>query len=177
VTDKRKIALLCGLLVIVAVVFYFDTKGTVITRPGSVHTLTFIPLPVENPRLRRDKLEASRKTEYKAGGRDLFTEGLVATRPAPAIPKPDPHPQPIIPPPEPPPTLPVKFFGYGTIPNGTTKRAFLTDGEEIYIVGEGDTLLGRFRILKIGNASLDFEELTTGRRNSATLEEQAAPPA
>jgi hypothetical protein len=73
--------------------------------------------------------------------------------------------------------LPVKFFGYGTIPNGTTKRAFLTDGEEIYIVGEGDTLLGRFRILKIGNASLDFEELTTGRRNSATLEEQAAPPA
>jgi len=71
----------------------------------------------------------------------------------------------------------MKFFGYGTVPNGTSKRAFLTDGEEVFIVGEGDTLLGRFRILRIGNANLEFEEIDTGRRNSTTLDEQAAPPA
>jgi hypothetical protein len=70
----------------------------------------------------------------------------------------------------------MKFFGYGTVPNGTSKRAFLSDGEQVYIVGEGDTLLGRFRILRIGNASLEFEEVGSGRRNSASLEEQAAPP-
>jgi hypothetical protein len=79
----------------------------------------------------------------------------------------------------PPPTLPAKrkVFGSGTVPNGTAKRAFLSDGEEVFIVGEGDTLLGRFRILRITPASLEFEELGSGRRNSAPLDEQAAPPA
>jgi hypothetical protein len=71
----------------------------------------------------------------------------------------------------------MKFFGYGTVPNGASKRAFLTDGEEVYIVGEGDTLLGRYRILRIGNGTLEFEEIDGGRRNSVPLDEQAAPPA
>jgi hypothetical protein len=86
---------------------------------------------------------------------------------------------PVLPPP-PPPALPpnMKFFGYGTIPNGTLRRAFLTDGEEVYIVGEGDTFLGRFRIVKISNANLEFEEIATGRHATVTMqEEQSAPPA
>ena len=70
----------------------------------------------------------------------------------------------------------MKFFGYGTVPNGTSKRAFLSDGEEPFVVAEGDTLLGRFRILKINNASLEFEEISSGRRNSIPLDEQASPP-
>ena len=63
----------------------------------------------------------------------------------------------------------MKYFGYGTVPNGTSKRAFLSDGEETFVVGEGDTLLGRFRILRINNATLEFEELGSGRRNSISL--------
>jgi len=70
----------------------------------------------------------------------------------------------------------MKFFGYGTVPNGHRSARFLAMGE-VYIVGEGDTLLGRFRIVRIGNATLEFEELGSGRRNSASLDEQAAPPA
>lgn len=71
----------------------------------------------------------------------------------------------------------MKYYGYGTIPNGTAKRAFLTDGEDVFIVGEGDTLLGRFRIIRIANTSLEFEEISSQRRNSAPLDEQAAPAA
>jgi len=37
-------------------------------------------------------------------------------------------------------------------------------------------LLNRFRILKIGNASIEFEEISSGRRNTAPLEEQPASP-
>jgi len=79
------------------------------------------------------------------------------------------------PPPPPDPTLPanVKFYGYGTVPNGTERRAFLTDGEEVYVVAEGEVLLGRYRIIKIGNASLEFEETATGRHGRATLEDAA----
>jgi len=37
-------------------------------------------------------------------------------------------------------------------------------------------LLNRFRILRIGNANLEYEEVSTGLRGTAILEEQAAPP-
>jgi hypothetical protein len=177
--QKTKIAMLALLMLAAAAVFYYDSKG--VSFPGKTVPFAlrpYAPLPVENPALQRWKLEASRRTEYKSSGRDLFSQTL----PPPFRPKvpdrvPDPVPQAAIEPP--PPSLPanMKFFGYGTVPNGTSKRAFLSDGEQVYIVGEGDTLLGRFRILRIGNASLEFEEMGTGKRNSASLDEQAAPPA
>jgi len=177
--QKTKLAMLIILMLVAAGVFYFDAKGI----PFSGKTSTFAarnyaPLPVENPELRRWKLDSSRRTEYQSSGRDLFSQSLP---PAQVQRRPEPAPTPVkTPPPEPPPpALPanMKFFGYGTVPNGTSKRAFLSDGEDVFIVGEGDTLLGRFRILKIGNATLEFEELGSGRRNSASLDEQAAPPA
>ena len=178
--QKTKIAMLAILMLVAAGVFYVDSKGMPFS--GKTSTLltakTYPPLPVENPELRRWKLDASRRTEYQSSGRDLFSESLP---PAPVQKQPEPAPVAVIQatPEPPPPALPanMKFFGYGTVPNGTSKRAFLSDGEEVYIVGEGDTLLGRFRIVRIGNASLEFEELGSGRRNSASLDEQAAPPA
>jgi len=177
--QKTKLAMLFTLMLVAAGVFYFDGKG--IPFSGKTSTFTaknYAPLPVENPELRRWKIDASRRTAYQSSGRDLFSASLP---PAPVQRKPEPAPVAVIQPtPEPPPpALPanMKFFGYGTVPNGTSKRALLSDGEEVYIVGEGDTLLGRFRIVRIGNASLEFEELTSGRRNSASLDEQAVPPA
>ncbi len=178
--QNTKIAMLVILMLAAAGVFYVDTKGMQFSGKASslLMAKTYPPLPVENPELRRWKVDASRRTEYQSSGRDLFSESLP---PAPVQRKPEPAPVAVIQPtPEPPPpALPanMKFFGYGTVPNGTSKRAFLSDGEEVYIVGEGDTLLGRFRIVRIGNASLEFEELGSGRRNSASLDEQAAPPA
>lgn len=176
--QRTKIAILAALMLIAAGVFFLDSKGPSFSGKQSVfNSKSYPPLPIENPELQRWKLDASRRTEYKSSGRDLFTETLPPPPPKKVEPKPDPGPQ--LPVEPPPPTLPanMKFFGSGTVPNGTAKRAFLSDGEEVYIVGEGDTLLGRFRILRISNASLEFEELGSGRRNSAPLDEQAAPPA
>jgi hypothetical protein len=176
---RTQITVLVLLVLIGVGVFYFDSGGLSfgVKTPSFFTAKTYPPIPVENPELQRWKLETSRRTEYKSSGRDLFSESLP---PAPPPRKVDPIPVPV--PqhvPDPPPSLPanMKFFGFGTVPNGTAKRAFLSDGEEVYIVGEGDTLLGRFRILRIGNGSLEFEELGSGRRNSTALDEQAAPPA
>lgn len=175
--QKRQVVLLCGLLALVAAVFYFDAKGPLPAqvRPG---TEPYPPLAIENPSLRYDKLQASRETQYTSNGRDLFSDVVAPPPRKQPVAHPDPLPQPPpIPPPPPPLQLPVKFYGYGTAPNGNTRRAFLTDGDDIFIVGEGDTLLGKFRILRIGNANLEFEEISSGRRGTAPLEEQAAPPA
>jgi len=176
-SQTKKGAILGVLVVMAALVVYFDAKGPSLANSTSlIEKQTYTPLPVENPELQRWKQEASGRTEYKSSGRDLFSASLPPPPPTKGDPPPDPGP--LVPSEPPPPTLPanMKFFGYGTIPNGTAKRAFLSDGEEVHIVGEGDTLIGRFRIIRIGNARLEFEEIATGRRNSATLDETGAPP-
>jgi hypothetical protein len=43
-------------------------------------------------------------------------------------------------------------------------------------VSEGDTLLGRYRILKVGNSNLEFQEISSGLPGTMPLEELAAPP-
>jgi hypothetical protein len=181
-SDRNKGIALAALFVVAVLVWYYERSGNSAASASAEYgEKSYKPLAVENPALQRDKQRASQKTEYKGNGRDLFSE--VAPPPPEerkvAVASHTPM-GPTIPPPPPPPTLPgnMKFFGYGTIPNGTAKRAFLSDGDNIYIVGEGDTLLGKYRVTKIGNANLDFEEIASGRHGSTQLtEEPVAAPA
>src|ERR1700736_125480 len=181
-TQKNQMIVLAVLVLIMGVVWYFN-RTTSVTNPGNVATFqNYQLLAVENPQLHRDKMDAAQKTEYHSLGRNPFSEIAPPKEHAAAVKEVKqrgPVGPPVLPPP-PPPSLPpnMKFFGYGTIPNGTLRRAFLSDGDEVYIVGEGDTFLGRFRIVKISNANLEFEEIATGRHATVTLqEEQSAPPA
>jgi hypothetical protein len=172
--QKSQIAVLIALLVVAPLVWYLRPANPAVIEDTATFVQNYPPLAVDNPQLHWWKLEASRKSEYKSNGRNIFN----AVTPLPTHPSPKPKPvdqnsAPQSPPPAPPPpTLPVKFFGYGTVPQGGSRRAFFTDGDEVHITGEGETLLGRYRILKIGNANLEFEEISTGRRGSAVLEEQ-----
>jgi hypothetical protein len=175
-SERNKGIALAALVVVAVLVWYYERSGnSAASASAETGEMSYKPLAVENPALQRDKQRASQKTEYKGNGRDLFSE--VAPPPPEerkvAVASHAPM-GPTIPPPPPPPTLPgnMKFFGYGTIPNGTAKRAFLSDGDNIYIVGEGDTLLGKYRVTKIGNANLDFEEIASGRHGSTQLTEE-----
>jgi hypothetical protein len=182
--QHKPLIVLAVLLAIAGLVWfrYFKSDNSGLTADAASASQGYqLPL-FENPQLRKDRIEAARKTEYKGGSRNIFVaqaepRALVAQQ----QPKEKPRkvgPEPPVPDPPPPPlTLPpnMKFYGYGTVPNGTGRRAFLNDGEETYVVPEGGLLLNRFRILKVGNATLEFEELSTGRRGTAPLEEQAPP--
>jgi len=176
--QKREIAILAVLIAMAVIVWYFQRlqpAGTAVTlAPGEKYQL----LAVDNPSLHWPELKAAQRTEYQSTGRNIFS--MMA--PPPPVVTPPPTPEvtgpkiDLPPPPPPPPTLPVKFFGFGTVPNDIRRRAFLTDGEDVFIVGEGEVLLNRFRILKVGNASIEYEEISSGRRNTAPLEEQPASP-
>jgi len=139
-------------------------------------------LAVENPQIRWSELDRARKTEYKSNGRNPFSIIAPPTRQEQQAKRKQAEQIKNTPPPPPPlPTeakLPpnLKYFGYGTVPAGTTRRAFFTDGDDVYVVTEGDTLLGRYRILKVGNASLEFQEISSGLHGTAPLEEQAGSP-
>jgi len=176
--QSTQILILIGLLAAAAGVWVWGSRRSPVAAGNSAVIGNFSPLQVENPALHWWKLKASQDTEYKSSGRNPFSEEA----------PPPPHPEgsgpngkgpqtPTGPPPPPAaPQLPanLKFYGYGTVPVGTGRLAFFTDGTDVFIVGEGDVLMGRYRILKIGNASLDFEEVGSGRRGSATLEDQGS---
>ncbi len=169
--QRNYLVLLAALLILAGLVWRSRySSPQAITGPSEL-ARSYPALGVENPQLHWWKLNAARKAEYKSNGRNIFTASLPPPPTPPPSRTPDPVPSQPLPPP--PPTLPVKFFGYGAVPAGAPRRAFLSDGEQIYIVTEGETLLGRFRILKIGNANLEFEEISTGQRGTAALEEQA----
>jgi hypothetical protein len=178
--QRNEIILLCVLAVIAAAVWYFERHGPVADSATATFTQNYKPLEVDNPRLLADEIDRARKTEYKSSGHNPFS--LVAPPPPEQMKKNANTPAPYVPPVEPPkPTkadLPanLKFFGYGTVPNGTARRAFFTNGEDVYIVAEGETLLGRYRILRVSNTSLEFEEVSSGLHGTAILEEPSAGP-
>lgn len=177
--QKRQVGALILLILIAAAVWLLNFRSKQVTAdvvPSMQDDKSIIEL--ENPQIRMDQIERARKAEYKSSGRNPFSPAPPPQKPAihPGVPKENPGPQLPPPPPPPPPlTLPstVKFYGFGGF-NGTSRRAFLTDGQDVFVVAEGETFLSRFRILRIGNASLEFEEIATGRTGSTPLIEEPA---
>jgi len=181
--QKRQIGALFILIVAAAIVWGWNFRGKrVVTADASANLQDSGPIfDVENPHIRLEEMGRARSAEYKGSGRNPFSAAAV---PVPAktpqvVKKSEPYgpQQPPPPPPPPPLTLPpnVKFYGYGSGLNGASRRAYFYDGAEVQILGEGDVLLKRFRIIRIGNASLEFEEISSGRVGTAPLDEQAAP--
>jgi hypothetical protein len=131
----------------------------------------FTPLAVDNPALRLDILKRFLELEYKGVHRSIFS----ATLPPP--PTPPPTKQVAVapgPPPGPPPlTVDAKYFGYVSDFGGMHRRAFFStaNNEDVIIAGEGDTFMGRFRVVRLTNTTADVEEVSSGRRATLTLEE------
>ena len=180
--QQKELVLLAVLLVLAGNIWYwFFFRQKTATPAGAVAVAQNYNrlLSIPNPEPHTDRREAARKAVYKSNGRNPFS--LIALPPPSTPDKVVSKPVfsgPVVDAPPPPPEIPANmhFFGYGTVPNGTSRRAFFTDGEDVFIVSEGEVFLNRFRILKINNASVDFEEVTSGRHGTKILEEQPASP-
>ena len=175
--QKQLIALLV-LAVVAALTWMWSSREMPRAVGPSSVIAGYSPMNVDNPAIPWWKINRVQSTEYKSSGRNPFSD----------VPPPPPPPKtlkpgdrgytpPPPPPPPPPPELPpnMKFFGFGTVPNGSARRAFLSDGDEVYIVAEGDTLLGRYRVTKIGNATLEFIEISSGRQGRPANMEDTGP--
>ena len=183
--EKNNVIVLLVLVAVAVLVWGYAFRKEPGAEQGSANFAGLTVLAVENPRLHWDEMARAAKVEYKFNGRIPFTsyqpptaqeiaeharEEAQTAKPAPVVRPPVMGDTRLQFPPN------LKFFGYGTVPNGTPPRAFFTDGEQVYIVPEGETLLGRYRILKIGNTNLEFQEISSGLHGTVILEEPAPSP-
>ncbi len=126
--------------------------------------------PRLDPTLDLALLNQSEQIKYAGNGRNIFVAGSVAKIERPRKPaNTDTEAQmrqlPTIPPPPP---ITLKFFGFANRP-GETKKVFLSQGEDIFIAGEGDIVDRRYRVLRISTSSVDVEDVINNNRQSLPL--------
>jgi hypothetical protein len=126
-----------------------------------------------DPTLRLDLLEAARSVEYKGSSRNIFQ---AYTPPPPPPPPPPPTPPPVITEQAPPkptvPPIPLKFYGTAQPPGRQPRKAFLIDGEEIFIAQEGDLVAKSYRVIRIGPTSIELEDTRSQQRQQLPLVEE-----
>jgi hypothetical protein len=185
---RTQVAVLVALLLVLVVVYLWNRNEV----PGfqgvsQADTSKFTPLDVQAPDLRLDLLAKIHDTVYTGSNRDIFNGSAPppSTKPQPGqppkivVPKRvgDMYPQ--KPPPEPPlppPVLPAQFFGYAARSGNTRRVAFFLQGDDVFVVAEGDPFLGNYRLVHIGNESADIEEMSSGRHFTVQLEKLPDQP-
>jgi hypothetical protein len=119
-----------------------------------------------DPTLRFDLLKSSEDVTYKGTGRDIFR----SQPEPPPIPKPQPMDvKPVAATPPPPPPIDLKFYGFASRKDGY-KRIFLSKGEDIFVAKEGDIVDRRYKIVHIGQNSVDVEDVLTNNRQTLPLQ-------
>jgi hypothetical protein len=115
-----------------------------------------------DPTLRLDLLAAVEQTRYEGTGRNIFV-----SEPDPVIPTPlargvtdpvkpeDTYRLPTVPPPAP---IPLKFFGFASKP-GEPKEIFLSEGEDVFVAGEGEIVDRRYKVIRIAPNSVEIQDV------------------
>lgn len=174
-TKRRKQILLGALLVVLAAVAYWTLRGT-----------SAAPASSSN---QRQRAATRPSAEPPTTTPDVHLEALNVDRPKPAAtdrnlfrfkPKPPPAPPPVVAPPPanpvpagpppPPPVPPISLKFIGTMTQGGRTIAVLSDGTGTPQYGfEGGTILGRYKILRIGVESIEMSYLDGRGRTTLRL--------
>jgi hypothetical protein len=165
-TDRRRQLLLGAVVVVLALVVYRSWPTTSTgpapssNRQAQTRTSPNGPAPATAPAVNLAALDADR-AKPESSERNLFR---FRTKAVPLPPPPPPRiTQPVVAAPVvasgPPPLAPItlKFIGLVEATEHKQKIAILSDGRNLPYYGrEGDTIEGRYRILKIGVESIDI---------------------
>jgi len=136
-----------------------------------------------DPTLRMDLLARVQSVAYDGVERNLFLFGApkpkITTPPpeavkpatAPAAAAPNPPETPSTPMKPPPPPINMRYFGFASRPGDLRKRAFLMEGEEIYVAAEGEVIKKRYKVVRIGINSIVVEDLDHKSQQTLPLQE------
>ena len=141
-----------------------------------------------DPTLKLDLLAKVNNVAMEGGVRSLFAFGAPPAPPPPPVSAIKPGPLNAAanntpPPPKPAnlapltpaaPPIPLKFYGYANAPKGGPQRAFFLNGDDIYVAGENDMILSRYKIVRIGVNSAVVEDTTNKNQQTLPLVEELA---
>ena len=186
-TRNRRELLLLGVVVVLGALAY----GVYVEWPG---TSAVAPAASNQQEQRSSAVRGDRKGRSGSqadGAPDVHLDALSADRPRPEAgrdlfrfkerpaPPPLPPPPPRLPPPvepavaegpPPPPPITLKFIGFVDSDTPAKRIAFLSDGRGAPLAGhEGDTVLGQYRILRIGAESIEMSYLDGRGRQTIRL--------
>lgn len=176
--QRIEISVLVGLLVVGALVYFFERNQIGGGMSPVSADAKFVPLSVQEPQLRLDLLAKLQKEESLGPRRNIFN----ATPPPPEPTKAEIEASkqryttgPQLPPPPPPVQVPGEFFGYAVRPAPSgTRFGFFKNGDDVLVVAEGDKFFSNYRLIHIGNDSADVEEISSGRHARVAM---VQPPA
>ena len=133
---------------------------SVAANPATPHQATRLTgLAALDPTLHPELMKQAESLEYSGRGRNIFSlfsapaeipKPVASVRQAPVNTGP--------PPPPPPPPITLGFYGYAA-EKGGQKQVFLLKGDDIFIASEGDVVDRRYRVGKIGVASVQVEDI------------------
>jgi len=181
--NRRKTiwAIVLGVLAVAVVAYEFSpSSSSNFTAPGAATPSTTSGLPTRpmprralgpgtskkghtannlDPTLRLDLLASSEQTKYAGSGRNIFvsqaqdipqpkgtgvTDNKTAIYAPPAVPAPPP--------------INLKFFGFANEP-GEPKKIFLSQGDDVFIAGEGDIVNRRYKGMRISSNSVEIQDV------------------
>jgi hypothetical protein len=119
--------------------------------------------------LRYDWLKTSEDTKYEGNGRNIFLAQAEIPQPvAPGQTDAEKKKAEGPPPPPPPPPINLKFYGFASKP-GEPKKVFLSQGEDVFIASEGETIDRRYKVLHISPMSVEIEDVLSNNRQMIPL--------
>ncbi len=129
-----------------------------------------------DPTLHMEAMLVTESLVYNGNGRNIFAPSsaeVIAEIPKPiAPPRQVVAPPPVVaqgpPPPPPPPPINLKFFGTATAANGA-RRAFLLNGDDVFVASAGDVVQRRYKIISVDARSILVEDLPNNNRQTLPL--------
>jgi hypothetical protein len=177
--SKRERILLAVFAAVLAVslsIYYLKGRSAGAADVANSAEGKYQPISVENPSLRLDLLEGLHKVEYSGQHRNIFSEiapppPLTAAQQRVLDQQKAAANGPPVPAGPPPVIVDVKFYGYVEDVKTGNRRAFFTNGDDIFIAGVGDKIENRLRVTRIGNDTVELEEISTARHTTLPIEQ------
>ncbi len=131
-----------------------------------------------DPTLHTEAMLATESLVYRGSGRNIFAAGAEAAAvKAIAVVQPKFPPRPNLTPvsqqvvnqgPPPPPPINLKFFGTATAANGS-RRAFLLNGDDVFLASQGDVVQRKYRVVSIALNSILVEDIPNNNKQTLPL--------
>ncbi len=131
-----------------------------------------------DPTLHMEAMLATESLVYRGSGRNIFAAGAepAAVKAIAVVqPKFPPRPnltsvsQPVVNSgPPPPPAIALKFFGTATAANGS-RRAFLLNGDDVFLASPGDVVQRKYRVVSIALNSILVEDIPNNNKQTLPL--------